>query len=125
MKIVGLLRQDSIVGWHRNLSLPDCLDFAFRNRKVSIFVDGDFWHEIPATIRDSKTRTEFFNQKITRNSHRDTLGTQAPVSRGEILLRFGDLELKKTSESCVVGILATLSNPLSGDKNVVKKGASV
>jgi len=47
LKLLALLRQNKITGWRRHLRLPGKPDFAFPKKKVSVFVDGCFWHGCP------------------------------------------------------------------------------
>lgn len=71
LKIAGILRSAHIRGWRRHLPLPGRPDFTFREQRVCIFVHGCFWHDCPRCRKRSKTRPEYWAEKIDVNRKRD------------------------------------------------------
>ena len=54
--------------------LPDLnrrADLVFSRARVAVFVDGCYWHGCPEHGTASKTNSEYWHQKITRNRERD------------------------------------------------------
>jgi DNA mismatch endonuclease (patch repair protein) len=70
-KVVEILRQSGITGWRRHLPLPGRPDFTFPKQRVCIFVHGCFWHDCPRCRKRSKTRPEYWLEKIDTNRKRD------------------------------------------------------
>lgn len=70
-KVAGILRLAGITGWRRHLRLPGKPDFTFRRQRVCVFVHGCFWHDCPRCRKRSKTRADYWTQKIDANQRRD------------------------------------------------------
>ncbi len=53
--------------------LPGCPDLVFSSRKKAIFVHGCFWHQHKNCIdgRVPKSRTEYWQAKLSANKERD------------------------------------------------------
>src|SRR5437867_1261343 len=67
-----LLRTQKISGWRRNdKRLSGSPDFVFYNRKVAIFIDGDFWHGYNMRVLGKKLPNAFWKKKILANIDRD------------------------------------------------------
>jgi DNA mismatch endonuclease (patch repair protein) len=71
LKMVKLFRENNITGWRRHLPLPGKPDFTFRKEKLTLFVDGCFWHRCPKCFREPKTNGDFWRNKIESNVKRD------------------------------------------------------
>ena len=71
VRLARLLRKEGITGWRRHLPIPGRPDFAFRKKKVAIFVDGCFWHGCPKCFRLPKQNRAFWKAKIEGNRRRD------------------------------------------------------
>lgn len=68
-------------------------DIAWKNHKVSVFIDGCFWHGCPLHCRRPATRKRYWNPKLDRNIKRDVAVTQALREAGWIVLRFWEHEV--------------------------------
>ena len=67
-----LLRQHGIRGWRSHVAtLPGRPDFAFRQAKAAVFVDGCFWHGCPLHYTAPFSRTKFWARKLQTNVERD------------------------------------------------------
>jgi len=83
-----------ISGWQlRPNGLPGRPDFLFADARLAVFVDGCFWHACPRCGHAPKTRSEYWNAKLRRNSDRDVLVTGALRNAGYAVLRFWEHEL--------------------------------
>jgi DNA mismatch endonuclease (patch repair protein) len=71
LRLKGLFSEEGIRGWRRHLPFPGRPDFAFRNQKVAVFVDGCFWHGCPRCFRLPKQNRAFWKAKIEGNRRRD------------------------------------------------------
>jgi DNA mismatch endonuclease, patch repair protein len=71
LKIAGILRAAGIRGWRRHLALPGRPDFTFPKQRVCVFVHGCFWHDCPRCRKRSRTRPEYWAEKIEVNRRRD------------------------------------------------------
>ena len=64
VRLAKIMRKADIRGWRRHLLVPGRPDFAFRKQKVSVFVDGCFWHGCPRCFRLPKQSRAFWKAKI-------------------------------------------------------------
>lgn len=72
-------------------------DLTFKNIKLEIFVDGEFWHGKNWYLRkhDHKINKEFWEKKIERNIQRDIEVNRELVKNGWTILRFWGKEVEK------------------------------
>jgi DNA mismatch endonuclease (patch repair protein) len=95
LKMVKLFRENKITGWRRHLPLTGKPDFTFRKEKLTLFVDGCFWHRCPKCYREPKTNAEFWRNKIENNVKRDLKVTKELKQDGWSVLRLWECQLKK------------------------------
>jgi len=69
-------------------------DFYFPTQRTAIFVDGCFWHGCPLCGHLPKTRTRFWEAKITRNRQRDSRTKKILTMSGFTVLRVWEHQLK-------------------------------
>lgn len=69
-------------------------DIVFPGPKVAVFVDGCFWHGCPKHYRPPKTRTDWWENKISGNKKRDLKVTRQLEAEGWRVLRFWTHDLK-------------------------------
>jgi DNA mismatch endonuclease (patch repair protein) len=66
--------------------LPGRPDIVFRSRRIAIFVHGCFWHRHPdpscKLARMPKSRSEFWEPKLTANAARDERNARALKALG-------------------------------------------
>ena len=93
-----------------SLSLPGKPDIVISSKRVSIFIDGDFWHGGQwdrrgfASIEDqfkNVQNKEYWIKKIRRNIDRDFSSTSKLLSAGWTVIRFWESELRKNLKRCV------------------------
>lgn len=78
-------------------------DFTFKQLKIAIFVDSEFWHGKDWEVRkhDHKTNQEFWHSKIERNIQRDKLVNCTLVGEGWQVIRFWGKEIQRDLPNCV------------------------
>ncbi|OQW63799.1 MAG: very short patch repair endonuclease [Nitrospira sp. ST-bin4] len=102
LALVKLLRQHHITGWRRHLKLFGNPDFVFREHRLTIFVDGCFWHGCPKHSSQPTTNRAFWKKKLQMNKDRDRFVTRTLRQGGWRVLRIWQHELSKRAEArCV------------------------
>jgi len=71
LRLIEIFRAHKITGWRRNHTLYGKPDFVFRAARVTVFVDGCFWHGCPIHGTKPRTNAAFWRKKIERNKERD------------------------------------------------------
>lgn len=93
--------------------LPGKPDIIFRNQKVAIFCDGDFWHGKNWKARKARgefnTRKEYWINKIENNIKRDKLITTKLKKMGWKVLRYWESDIKGNESKIVREIQVALS----------------
>src|SRR5437660_12586017 len=69
-------------------------DFYFPKKKLAIFVDGCFWHGCPKCGHIPRTRSIFWQAKISRNRQRDRKTKRLLTASGIRILRIWEHGLK-------------------------------
>ena len=88
-------------------------DIVFPGPRVAVFVDGCFWHGCPEHYRPPKTKTDWWEKKISGNKKRDLEVTQHLEDEGWKVLRFWTHDLKGDHLSaCVQSTKASVTGPL-------------
>lgn len=85
-------------------------DIVFKNKKLAIFADSEFWHG-KQLLEDKyipKTNTEFWVKKITRNIERDKEVNSRLKEEGWSILRFWETDIRKKVSECADKIEETL-----------------
>ena len=93
--LIKIFKEHGITGWRRHLKLPGKPDFTFRKERLTVFVDGCFWHGCPKCYRAPKGNRKFWETKITRNRERDREVNKELRKRGWHVLRIAEHSLKK------------------------------
>jgi DNA mismatch endonuclease (patch repair protein) len=93
--LVKLFREEGITGWRRHLKLPGKPDFTFRKERLTVFLDGCFWHGCPKCYRAPKGNRKFWEAKIARNRERDREVNRVLKKRGWRVLRIAEHSLRK------------------------------
>ena len=78
-------------------------DLTFKQHKIAVFVDGEFFHGKDWHIRkhDLKSNHEFWFAKIERNMKRDEEVNKKLASDGWTVLRFLGKDIKKNLQFCL------------------------
>jgi DNA mismatch endonuclease (patch repair protein) len=70
-------------------------DFADRNDRIAIFIDGCYWHKCPKHYTDSKSNRSYWLPKIKRNVARDKEVSRQLRSQGWIVIRIWEHSIAK------------------------------
>ena len=114
IRFVRMLRAKRITGWRRHveLSLGDVgekdsgvrrrrivrPDFVFRRERVSVFIDGCFWHGCPEHARLPATRTAYWMAKLAGNRSRDSYVTAKLRRCGWMVIRIWEHQLRSEEQ---------------------------
>jgi len=77
-------------------SLPIKADLVFRSRKLTIFVDGCFWHGCPRHFRIPKVNAAWWEEKIADNVRRDKRNISLLKARGWNVVRIWEHDISPT-----------------------------
>jgi DNA mismatch endonuclease (patch repair protein) len=91
--MMKILRNYRINGWRRNQPLFGKPDFVFRKQKLTLFVDGCFWHCCPKHSNIPENNRDFWEKKLLGNKERDKLVTKILRKMGWKVLRIWEHEL--------------------------------
>ena len=96
------------LNWESHCSdLPGRPDFVFRERKIAIFVDGDFWHGWRFPVWRDKLSKKW-EAKIQGNRERDKRNHARLRRRGWKVLRIWEHQIAKDRELCANRIVDAL-----------------
>lgn len=89
--------------------LPGSPDFVFRDEKVAVLVDGDFWHgwRLPAWRHKL---TSHWEGKISANRARDQRSRRALTRRGWVVVRLWEHQVERDLAACIERVLAVLAS---------------
>lgn len=59
---------------------------------VAVFIDGCFWHQCPEHGRIPETNSDYWREKLDRNSLRDRRNSQILLDAGWLVLRYWEHE---------------------------------
>jgi DNA mismatch endonuclease, patch repair protein len=99
LKLIGIFKECRITGWRRRQTLIGKPDFVFPKLRLTVFVDGCFWHGCPKHGTSPKSNTEFWQNKIGRNVERDQEVNRELRSRGWRVFRIWEHELTLKNRS--------------------------
>jgi len=69
-------------------------DFADKERKIAVFVDGCFWHKCPKHYRKPVQNRVFWLKKINQNEKRDKKVSKALKKKGWKVIRIWEHDIK-------------------------------
>ena len=78
-------------------------DIVFKNKKIAVFCDSEFWHgrNYLENKEDFKTNREFWVKKILGNVERDKRVNSKLKQEGWTVLRFWSKEIKRNLDYCI------------------------
>jgi DNA mismatch endonuclease (patch repair protein) len=93
LKLASILRAAGITGWRRHQPVPGHPDFIFRRERLTVFVDGCFWHGCPKHGRKPGSNRAYWLPKLRRNQRRDRAVTRALSKAGWHVIRLWEHDL--------------------------------
>lgn len=87
--------------------LPGSPDLVFRDAKVAVFIDGDFWHgwRFPAWKHPV---TPFWREKIEKNRRRDAKNFRKLRRDGWTVVRLWQHQISRDLDACIERIMMGL-----------------
>jgi DNA mismatch endonuclease (patch repair protein) len=87
-------------------------DIVFIKQKITIFIDGSFWHGFEWEKKKPRiiTNRNYWVNKIEGNMIRDIVNTKKLEDEGWLVLRFWDHDVNKNFEKIIKKILQTLKS---------------
>lgn len=111
LRLIGIFREASIIGWRRKQPLTGKPDFVFRKQRLAVFVDGCFWHGCPKCYRRPASNQTYWDEKIQRNRKRDLLVTRELRKTGWRVLRIWEHQLAEKSKGRLIQRLLSALTP--------------
>jgi len=109
LALVILFRRNKISGWRRNQKSFGKPDFVFPKLKLTVFVDGCFWHGCPRCYTRPKSNQNFWDDKVVRNRQRDKQVSGILRKAGWRVIRIWEHSLAKRGNACVRKIQAAIA----------------
>jgi len=115
LALMTLLRAQGITGWRRHASLKFQVssarfqvrpDFVFPRLRVTVFVDGCFWHGCPKHATKPRSNVAFWRRKLEGNKRRDALVTRSLRRAGWRVVRIWEHELARKNQARLARRLA-------------------
>ncbi|MBF0182337.1 MAG: DUF559 domain-containing protein [Magnetococcales bacterium] len=91
--------------------LPGRPDFVFRNARVIVFVDGDFWHGWRFPLWRDKL-SEKWEAKIDATRKRDQRNHRRLRHMGWKVVRLWEHQIERDPDSCIKRILTVVAGSL-------------
>lgn len=88
--------------------LPGRPDFVFREHRVAVFVDGDFWHGWKFNEWRDKL-SEAWEAKISANRARDARNHRRLRRMGWKVIRLWEHQIERDCAKCIAKILAAIN----------------
>jgi len=95
LALMILFRRHGITGWRRRLPVFGKPDFVFPKQRVTVFVDGCFWHACPKHSTKPRNNAAFWRKKFAANQARDQLVNRTLRRTGWRVLRIWEHELAR------------------------------
>lgn len=102
LRLIKIFKENGIIGWRRNYPVKGHPDFVFIKQRVSLFVDGCFWHGHDCRNTRPSNNAEYWKKKRERNMKHDVEITLLFESRGWRVLRIWECELKKSNKDATI-----------------------
>jgi DNA mismatch endonuclease, patch repair protein len=83
-------------------------DIVFREARVCVFLDSDFWHGWQFPRWKHLLKSEFWRTKIERNRQRDKEVTRKLRRDGWTVIRFWEHNLRRTTERAIAAVLSSV-----------------
>jgi len=105
LALILLLRQHHLKGWRRNQPVFGRPDFVFRRGRITVFVDGCFWHGCPTHFKLPLNNQLFWRAKFEQNRARDKLVNRTLKALGWKVVRIWEHDLRAPKETTALNRL--------------------
>jgi len=108
------LRKEGVTFKKNYSALPGNPDIAVVNKKLAIFVDGEFWHGHcwKSKKRKLKANRAYWIPKIERTILRDKKNARELRKQGWKVVRFWQHQINKDLTKCICTIKKAIKKPL-------------
>lgn len=108
MKMVQIFKELGIKGWRRTYPLIGKPDFVFPEKRITVFVDGCFWHGHDCRNVTPSANAEFWNSKRLYNKEHDCLIVETLKQKNWTVIRIWECELKKKNREVLLEKISLL-----------------
>lgn len=112
LRIAALLAEQAPGFETHARDLPGRPDFVFREQRVAVLVDGDFWHGWRFHLWRDKL-SPAWEAKIASNRLRDARNRRRLRSLGWVVIRVWEHQIERDAEACIARIRRALAVALS------------
>ncbi|MBI2657968.1 DNA mismatch endonuclease Vsr [Candidatus Woesearchaeota archaeon] len=91
-----------------NRKLEGKPDIILKPQKVTIFIDGCFWHKCPICFRAPKSNTSYWKQKIKKNVNRDRKLNKTLKKEGWKVIRIWEHDVFKNPDKVLFKIIKNI-----------------
>lgn len=116
LRLIQIFRANGLTGWRRGCIIRGQKtgdrrqkkrfsvrpDFVFPKLRVTLFVDGCFWHGCPKHATWPRTRAAFWKAKIEGNRARDRKVNRLLKTKGWKVVRVWEHELRRRDEAKLI-----------------------
>ncbi len=95
-------------------AIPGNPDIVFNKDNICVFLDSNFWHGWYYPKWKHLLKDDFWRSKIERNRKRDLFVTRTLRSKGWIVIRIWEHQIKKKPEEVMAKILRSLKTKKRG-----------
>jgi DNA mismatch endonuclease (patch repair protein) len=107
-KIMAAAFHSSGLSWEEHVrDLPGRPDFVFREDRVAVFVDGDFWHGWHFSLWHDKL-SDKWAAKIASNRCRDATNHRRLRRMGWKVIRIWEHQIERDATACLERVLQAL-----------------
>lgn len=108
LALMQLLRHHGITGWRRHQNVFGKPDFLFRRERLTLFVDGCFWHGCPRHCKIPAGNRVFWEKKFAANKARDRRVNRELRKLGWRVIRIWEHALARRADKCIRKIQSAL-----------------
>lgn len=104
--IMSELRKQKIYFAKYAATLPGKPDIVFKNKKIAVFIDSDFWHGHPRRCIMPKSNVRYWKSKIKMNIQRDSDVNKQLKKLEWKVVRIWEYNIKHNLDKCINRILS-------------------
>ena len=113
-RLAQLLNESGIDGWELHEDLPGKPDFTWRDKMLTVFVDGCFWHGHNCGRNlTPKTNADVWQRKFEKTRLRDQYVNETLQQQGWRVIRIWECELKAHPNESISRIQQGLDSRIS------------
>ena len=108
VKMLQIFKELGIKGWRRTYPLIGKPDFVFPENRITVFVDGCFWHGHDCRNVTPSANADFWNMKRLYSKEHDALVVDALEKKNWTVIRIWECELKKKNRESLLKKISRL-----------------